>query len=182
MRRAIEFLITRVLRSRLGIAIALAVVVLGIVGAARLLAGPSDAGSGPLSASTRPITTVDPTTGDDGAIATEPPPSPTTSPGAAAPEAVARAFAAAWLAHRGISAERWQAALRPLSTDALTGKLSGVDPAAVPAERLTGEPILIPRAEGFVEVTLPVDSGKLRLELIARAGQWLVDAVDWERA
>ncbi|GAB2942900.1 hypothetical protein GCM10027280_34420 [Micromonospora polyrhachis] len=181
MKRAIAFLTTRVLRSRLGIALVIVVVVLGIVGAARLLAGPIGLGSDLTGHPTRPISTVDPNEGDDGANATAPP-SPATKPGATAPEVVARRFATAWLAHGGVSAEQWQAALRPLSTSTLTEKLTGVDPVTVPAQRLTGEPVVIPQTERFVEVTMAVDTGQLRLELVSQDGQWLVDAVDWERS
>jgi hypothetical protein len=181
VRRAIEFLTTRLLRSRLSVALALTVVVFGIVGAARLVSSSSDAGPGLRGAPTQPITTVDPTAGADGAISTGAPPSPTTSPGGVPPDGVARAFAAAWVAHTGVSQQQWHAALLPLSTTALTDKLAGVDPIGVPASRVTGEPIVIPKTAGFVEVTMPVDSGQLRLGLVARDGRWLVDTVDWAR-
>ncbi|GAB3796626.1 hypothetical protein GCM10027605_04900 [Micromonospora zhanjiangensis] len=99
MRKAVEFLFTRVLRSRIGVALGLAVVVLGIVGAARLYAGPTD----PVvrARPPAPIATVDPEAGDDGVIDAESTPTPSTSPGAAAPGTVAKAFATAWLLHRG---------------------------------------------------------------------------------
>jgi hypothetical protein len=181
MRRAIEFLATRVLRSRFGLALALAVVVLGLVGSARLFAGGTGSGAALTGAPVSPISTVDPGVGDDGAISTAAPATPRTSPGAAEPEAVARGFAAAWLAHRGISAQRWHSRLVPFATADLGQRLAGVDPAGVPADRLTDDPVLIPRSEGLVEVTMPVDSGRLRLNLITQNGHWLVDTVDWER-
>jgi hypothetical protein len=181
VRRAIEFLTTRFLRSRLGVALALAVIVFGIVGAARLFPGSSDAGSALPGVPSQPITTVNPTAGADGAISTVEPPSPTTSPGGVPPDGVARAFAAAWVAHTGVSQQQWHAALLPLSTTALTAKFASVDSIGVPASRVTGEPIVIPKTAGFVEVTMPVDSGQLRLGLVARDGRWLVDTVDWAR-
>jgi hypothetical protein len=181
MRRALEFLLTRVLKSRLGIALALAVVVFGIVGAARLVAGSDDPTSGLSNRPNQPITTVDPMAGDDGAISTPTPPYPITRPGALAPERIADRFVAAWLGEPGISTEQWHAGLRPLSTDALTKKLTGVTPAEVPVGRLTGSPTLRPLTEALVEVLIPFDTGQLRLELVSPHGQWLVDAVDWER-
>ncbi|MGW4464561.1 hypothetical protein [Micromonospora sp. NPDC004704] len=181
MRRALETLVTGILRSRLGIALALAVVILGVVGAARLFSGVTGDDGGLAGAPVAPISTVDPTAGNDGILATEPPPTPRTSPGAPAPEEIARKFATAWLKHDGVPAEQWYAALRPLSTGGLADRLSGVDPAGVPASRLTGELAVITRSEEFVEVTVPVDAGTLRLELVAPQGRWLVDAVDWER-
>ncbi|MEV1329559.1 hypothetical protein AB0J20_08270 [Micromonospora costi] len=181
MRRALEFLVTRVLRSRLGIALALAVVVFGIVGAARLVAGPVDPTFGLSQRPSEPITTVDPTTGDDGVISAPPAPSPVTRPGALTPEKTAERFVTAWLGGPGVTAEQWHAGLRPLSTPELTEKLAGADPAEVPARRMVEPPTLRPRVETFVEVVVPLDSGRLRLELVAPDGRWLVDAVDWEQ-
>lgn len=178
----LEFLVTRALRSRLGVALALAVIILGIVATARFLAGPDAGGNGLTTGDPVPVTTVDPSVGDDGVLGTEPPPSPTAPPGQPGPEAVAKGFAAAWLAHDETTAEQWHAGLRPYATEALLEKLAGVDPTEVPADRLTGEPVLVPQAEGLVEVRLPVDSGELRLELVTRdGGRWLTDAVDWKR-
>lgn len=181
MRRAIEFLTTRLLRSRLGIAVLLAAVIFGIIGAARLVAGPSDGGLGLPREPSRPITTVDPSAGDDGVLNDESVPSPSTRPGSPKPEEVGRAFADAWLIHRDVSPEQWHAALLPYSTPTLAEKLTGVDPVAVPADRLTGEPTVVPQTESLVEVTIPVDTGRLRLRLVAPDGRWLVDGVDWER-
>ncbi|MDM4721274.1 hypothetical protein QTQ03_17300 [Micromonospora sp. WMMA1363] len=179
VRRTIESLLTRVLRSRIGIALALAVVVFGVIGTARLAAGPSDPGLS--NRPDRPITTVPPTAGDDGAIATEPPPTPVTRPGELTPEQATDRFVAAWRGRPGLSPEQWHAGLRPLSTLALTEKLAGADPAGVPAGQVTGGATVRPRTETFVEVLVPFDTGRLRLDLVAPDGRWLVDAVDWEQ-
>ncbi|GAA2714643.1 hypothetical protein ACFY2R_08740 [Micromonospora olivasterospora] len=181
MRRAVEFLVTRLLRSRLGIALAIAVLVFGVIGAARLVSGPVDPEAGLSGRPSQPITTVAPEAGDDGVVGSTAPPSPVTRPGALTPEQIADRFIAAWLGGRGGSSDEWHTRLRPLSTPELTEKLSGADPAGVPAQRTTGKPSLRPRTESFVEVLVPLDSGQLRLELVAPDGQWLVDAVDWER-
>ncbi|MGQ5259241.1 hypothetical protein ACTWLT_00640 [Micromonospora sp. ZYX-F-536] len=181
MRRALEFLVTRVLRSRLGVALVIALLVFGVLGAARLVSGPGDPGIGLSNRPNQPITTVDPTAGDDGLIATDAPPSPVTRPGDRTPEQTADRFAAAWLGRPGMTAEQWQTGLRPLSTPALTEKLDGADPGGVPAEEVTGPPVVQSRTETFVEVLLPLDTGRLRLELVAADGGWLVDVLDWER-
>ncbi|GAB3951222.1 hypothetical protein GCM10027614_52860 [Micromonospora vulcania] len=68
-----------------------------------------------------------------------------------------------------------------MSTPALTEKLAGADPGGVPAEEVTGPQAVRSRTETFVEVSLPLDTGRLRLELVAAEGGWLVDVVDWER-
>lgn len=181
VRRAVEFLVTRVLRSRLGIAVGIAVLVFGIIGAARLVSGPGDPTSGLTNRPDRPITTVDPTAGDDGAFSTGAPPSPVTRPGELTPEQTAERFVAAWLGKPDTTAEQWQEGLRPLSTPVLTDKLAGVDPSGVPTGQVDGDVTLRPRAENYVEVLVPLDTGRLRLELVAPDGRWLVDAVDWEQ-
>ncbi|MEU4713822.1 hypothetical protein AB0F73_09255 [Micromonospora purpureochromogenes] len=181
MRRGIEFLVTRVLRSRIGIALAIAVLVFGVIGTARLVSGPADSTSGLSSRPREPITTVEPETGDDGIIGTPLPQSPETRPGELTPEQTADRFTSAWLGGPATTTEKWQANLRPLSTVSLTEKLTGVDPTEVPAVRVIGEPTVRPRTEAFVEVLIPLDAGRLRLELVAPDGRWLVDAVDWER-
>ncbi|PZF97886.1 hypothetical protein [Micromonospora deserti] len=181
VRRAVEFLVTRLLRSRLGIALALAVVVFGVIGAARLVAGPGDPAAGLSNRPSQPITTVDPTAGDDGAISTAAPPLPVTRAGELTPEQTADRFVTAWLGEPGMTAEQWHAGLRPLSTPALVEKLAGADPAGVPAAQMSQAATLRPRSETFVEVLVPFDTGRLRLELVAPDGRWLVDAVDWEQ-
>ncbi|MEV6814227.1 hypothetical protein [Micromonospora sp. NPDC051296] len=182
VRRAVEFLVTRLLRSRLGVALGIAVLILGVVGAARLVAGPGDPLAGLSNRPSEPITTVHPTTGDDGAISTTTAPSPVTRPGEPTPKQVAERFVAAWLGAPGRSAANWRGGLRPLSTDALTDKLAGAEPADVPAGEVTGDVTVRPRSETFVEALIPLDTGGLRLELVAPDGRWLVDAVDWEQA
>lgn len=181
VRRAVEFLITRVLRSRLGIALAITVLVFGVIGATRLVTKPADPTAGLSNRPNRPITTVDPSTGDDGTAPTAAPPSPVTRPGAPTPEQTADRFTAAWLGGRGMTGDQWRATMRPLSTPMLVEKLVGTDPGGVPAERVTGQPTLRPRTGSFVEVLIPLDTGRLRLELISSDGRWRVDAVDWER-
>lgn len=181
MRRAIEFLTTRALRSRIGIALVIAVLIFGVIGAARLVSNTNDLDGGLSSGPAAPIATVDPTFGDDGAIFTQPPASPVTSPGSPTPEEVAEDFVTAWLGGRSGAGDVWQVSLRPFSTPELTEKLAGAEPEGVPAERMVGAPTLRPRTEAFVEVLVPLDAGRLRLELVAPEGRWLVDAVDWER-
>ncbi|MEU6022470.1 hypothetical protein [Micromonospora sp. NPDC047134] len=182
VRRAIEFLVTRLLRSRLGVALGIAVLVLGVVGAARLVAGPGDPTTGLSNRPAEPITTVHPTTGDDGAISTTSTPTPKTAPGEAEPEQVAERFVVAWLGKPGLTVEEWHEGLRPLSTADLMDKLAGADPARVPSGQMTDEVTIRPRSETFVEAMIALDTGRLRLELVAPQGRWLVDAVDWERS
>ncbi|WP_370517867.1 hypothetical protein [Micromonospora sp. MP36] len=181
MRRALEFLVTRVLRSRLGIALVIAALVFGVIGVARLVSGPVDRTVGLSNRPREPISTADPEAGDDGVLASSTAPSPKTRPGELTPEQTAGRFTTAWLTGPGSSGEDWQGRLRPLSTAALTEKLTGADPESVPARRMAGQVTLRPRTESFVEAIVPLDNGRLRLELVASDGRWLVDVVDWER-
>ncbi|MFV2106435.1 hypothetical protein [Micromonospora sp. LOL_015] len=182
MRTVVAFLTRFLFRSRVGLAVVLLVVVVSVVGVGQVV-GRDDGTSGPLlgAPGPQPALTIDPTAGDDGIRSVAPAPDPVTSPGAADPPTVAVAFATAWL-DRGLDAEQWHAGLRPYATEELAGKLVGVDPVAVPAERLTGEPAVIPYGTNLVEVVIEVDSGTLRLRLTGPDGQWLVDGVDWVQA
>lgn len=190
MRRVLQLLGTSALRSRLGVAVVLAVVVLGIVGVARVASGPEDRSASvfPAVAESTTATTADPdAAGDDGVAEPQPgssttvDPGPSLSPGAKKPAEVAKAFATSWL-DRTAKADDWYSALVPDVTEELAAKLKGVDPVVVPAERLTGSPTVVPRGTGLVEVSYPVDSGTLVLRVVVTEGRWLVDGVDWERA
>ena len=170
-------------RSRWGVAIVIVVLVLAVVGIGRLFAG--DSSQLPLTDSISPAPTVsiDPSHDDDGVIVNdELPPSPTTSPGTAKPEAVAYAFASAWVDHKNVSAKVWHDGLVPNATKDLSGELDGVDPADVPADRVIGRPALTPVGEGQLDAVISVDSGTLSLELVAPEGRWLVDSVDWDNS
>ena len=181
MPRILELGLNRIFRSRWGIAVVIAVIVLAVVGVGRLF---SDGGNsrGPLlNDSPAPAVSIDPAE-DDSVIDSGPPPSPSTSPGRAQPEAVAYAFASAWVDHKSVTPKAWRDKLLPNSTTKLADKLNGVDPAGVPAERVVGRPSLIPVSETVVNAVVTMDSGKLSLRLISPDGHWLVDGIDWEPA
>jgi hypothetical protein len=182
VRRFVEPLVRVALRSRVGVALVLALVVLAIVGAAKIFPNSTDGHPGLRGAPDQPIITASATISDDGLATSEPAPTPVVSPGTAAPAAVAEAFAQAWVSHRDVPADRWYAGLLPYCTESLARKLADVDPVGVPADRLTGRPILVPYAESVVDATIPVDTGSLRLRLLAVESHWLVDGVDWQRA
>lgn len=169
------------LRGRLGIAAVIVLVVLTAVGIGRALGGGSSGSDLPaLGSETAPATA--PSDADDGVEGgpAVKPPEASVSAGAAEPLKVATDFLTAWL--RGdLTAAQWHDGISPYATPALADKLSGVDPAGVPAERTTGEPELIPRGAGAVAVSVPVDSGKVDLRVVVVDGRWLVDGVDWSR-
>lgn len=182
MRRALQSWLTGLFRSRWILAVALAGIVVGIVALARVLAGPAPDRVLDTGGIVTPTISVDPN-GDDSVPSDEPPPpAPVVSPGTAGPEAVAYAFASAWADHRNVSAKAWHDRLLPHMSKTLSAELAEVDPQAIPAERVTGEPVLTPLGEQLVEVRVATDAGELRLGLAAPDGRWLVDTVDWRRA
>jgi hypothetical protein len=178
MPRSLELGLNRIFRSRWGVAVVLAVIVLAIIGIGRVFADGSD--SPPLGvASPGPTVSADPKD-DDSIIETDPPPSPSTRPGRAQPEAVAYAFASAWADHQNVTPKAWRAQLLPNSTTKLADELDGVDPASVPAERVIGRPSLVPVSTTVVNAVVTTDTGKLSLRLISPDGHWRVDGIDWE--
>ncbi|GAA1399638.1 hypothetical protein [Catellatospora coxensis] len=169
------------LRPRTVVALGLAGVVAVIVALGKLLGGPTP----PVTSSVQPPiaapSAVDPHEGDDGLVHLDPTPSPMKASNGPQAISVATKFAQQWIRHDR-SADAWLDSLRPHSTAALVTELDGVDPAGVPADRITGAARMEALADTFVEVVIPVDAGLLRLRLVAFQGRWLVDGVDWERA
>ncbi|NMO52178.1 hypothetical protein HH310_13345 [Actinoplanes sp. TBRC 11911] len=178
MPRNLELGLNRIFRSRWGVAIIIVAIVLAIVGLGRLLSG-GGSSSTPLGAgSPAPVVSADPKD-DDSVIDTAPPPSPKTSKGRAQPEAVAYAFASAWVDHRNVSSKTWRDRLLPNSTKELGDELDGVDPAGVPADRVVGRPTLVPVSATVVNAVVTMDTGKLSLRMICPDGPWVVDGIDW---
>jgi len=179
MRRILELGLNRIFRSRWGIGMVIVVLILAVVGIGRLVAGDKTAEPLVGSGSPEPAISIEPSE-DDGIIALDPAPSPVTSPGRAQPEAVAYAFASAWVDHQNVSAKAWHDGLEPNATKRLSDQLDGVDPAGVPADRVLGRPGLVPVSDNIVNAVVNVNSGKLTLRLIAPDGHWLVDGIDWD--
>ncbi|HLL68114.1 MAG TPA: hypothetical protein VK453_20715 [Micromonosporaceae bacterium] len=173
--------VLRLISTRYGIALALCAVLLLVIGAFRGVAGSTDAEPPAPLIATSSQPSVDPSAVDDGEVEHVDPPAPSLSAGAPDPATVATKFAEAWLRHTGVSADRWLADLTPYATQALVAKLGGVDPAGVPADRMTGGVSINARDPALMEASIPVDSGTLRLRLLADKGRWRVDGVDWER-
>jgi hypothetical protein len=160
----------------------LALLVLAIIGVGQIFtSGPTRQ---PLldTATAEPAISADPKDDDSAILNSEPPPTIAVSPGTAAPEAVAYAFASAWVDHRNVPAKKWLEGLLPHATEKLASNLKGVDPAGVPADRITGRPDLKPVGDGLADAVVTADTGKLRLRLVAPDGHWLVDGVDWEQS
>lgn len=181
--RILERGLTGLFRSRWGVAIVIVALVLAVVGIGRLLSD-DDKGGQLLDPVTPDVTvSVNPSVDNDSVVQNDEPPAPAkTSPGTAKPEAVAYAFASAWVDHRDVSAQKWHDGILPNSTENLAGELDGVDPEGIPADKVVGRPELIPVGDGIVDAVVTTDSGTLTLRLVAPDGRWLVDGVDWKRA
>jgi hypothetical protein len=182
VRRFVELGLNRIFRSRWGVAVVIAVLVLAVVGVGRLFSDGSNTASPVVSVgSPAPAISANPSD-DDSVISAEPPPPPTANPGMAEPEAVAYAFAAAWVDHKNVSAKTWHDGILPNATTSLSDELNNVDPADVPASKVVGRPSLVPVGTGLVSAVVTTDSGKLTLRLVAPDKHWLVDGIDWEGA
>jgi hypothetical protein len=179
MRRIFELTLNRLFRSRWGIGLILAVLVLAVIGVGRVFTGTETEPQLTTPVSPAPIASIDPND-NDSALSTNPPPSPASFPGAAQPEAVAYAFASAWADHTNVSKKTWFDGILPNATQRLADQLDGTDPADVPASRVLGRPSLVPIGDDLVNAVVTCDSGKLTLKLVAPDKHWLVDGIDWD--
>ena len=125
----------------------------------------------------RPAATVAPTV-----LPPVPPLTPSTLPPSAAPDpalSVAARWAAAWVDHpQGVSAQQWVDGLRPFTTDEYLGVLVGVDPANIPATRVTGEPRATKVASRSVQVTVPTNALTLDVLVVLTDEGWRVAGYD----
>ncbi|MEV1293936.1 hypothetical protein [Pseudonocardia sp. NPDC049635] len=176
------------LRSPLRLAVTvlvLGILVFGLVSLGGRFGGGSDGG---------PITGGDGRQGwDDGSSGVSATPTPTMLPPVAelTPEAlppeqaspqaleVARVWASAWVNHpEGTTAEQWLAGLRPYTTDEFLGVLAGVDPANIPASRVTGAATPVRAAPRSVEVEVPTDTLRLTILVVDTDAGWKVSRYD----
>jgi hypothetical protein len=107
---------------------------------------------------------------------------PSSLPLSAAPDpalSVAARWAAAWVNHpQGVSAQKWVDGLRPFTTDEYLGVLVGVDPANIPATRVTGEPRATKVASRSVQVTVPTNALTLDVLVVLTDEGWRVAGYD----
>src|SRR5262245_2566861 len=170
--------VLRLLGLRYTLAIGLVLGIGAIILIGKALGGPTTSTGGVTAGVPSSLpTVVSSAQADDGlgADAPETPPGPSTSRGATPPEKLATQFLDAWLRHTNVTPEAWYAGLQRYMTTRLAGELNGVDPAGVPATRITGKVTLVDHAANFVEASIPVDSGVVTLRLLATDGRWLVD-------
>ena len=108
--------VLRLLGSRYGIGLILAVVVLGVVGLAKAFVGDRtpDVPIGPVVSPVSTAAAPDASLGDDSVDdTTSGVPGSSLSPNAPTADKVAARFMAAWLKHSGVSGDQWRTALKP---------------------------------------------------------------------
>ncbi|RBJ11092.1 hypothetical protein DRA43_01465 [Micromonospora provocatoris] len=95
---------------------------------------------------------------------------------------VAAGFAAAW-ARSDLPASRWWPAVAAYCDEDFARSLRTVDPALVPASRVTGRPTATqtPR-DGRAVFEVPTDAGTLTVRLAGVGGRWRVTDNDFRRA
>jgi hypothetical protein len=134
-------------------------------------------GATPTPAAGRPATPATPTV-----LPPVAPLTPSSLPLSAAPDpalSVAARWAAAWVDHpQGVSAQQWVDGLRPFTTDEYLGVLVGVDPANIPATRVTGEPQATKVAARSVQVTVPTNALTLDVLVVLTDEGWRVAGYD----
>jgi len=107
---------------------------------------------------------------------------PSSKPLATAPStalSVAARWVAAWVDHpQGITSQRWVDGLRPFTTDEYLGVLTGVDPANIPASKVTGEPRPVRVAARSLQVDVPTNALTLRVLVVETEDGWRVAGYD----
>jgi hypothetical protein len=169
-----------------------AVVVIALSVAIPRLIGSSGDGSGAGAGTTEQTTPGDtgaPGTTDErsasggqGSAGTSLPtriPSPPQSPSSAPPRPealeVATKWAQAWVDHpEGTTSEEWLAGLRPYTHEEYLVELATVEPANIPATRVTGPPEPAESYTRSLTVNLPTDAVTLRITLVDTPQGWRV--------
>jgi hypothetical protein len=94
---------------------------------------------------------------------------------------VAKQWAAAWVNHpAGMTSEQWLAQLKPFTTDEYLPVMSTVDPANIPATKVTGEPVVGTSYSSSVQLTIPTDGPKLAITVVSTNAGWRV--ADYDQA
>jgi hypothetical protein len=107
-------------------------------------------------------------------------PSPAGSAGTAAATRVATAYATAW-ARPDLRATSWWRGVARYAEPGYADLLRSVEPANVPASRVTGAARVVRAAAGVVVVDVPTDAGTCRVTVAdtSGAGEWKVSTHSW---
>ncbi|PXY32518.1 hypothetical protein [Prauserella muralis] len=169
-----------------------AIMVVAIVVAAgivlpRLLGGPGDAGAASPTTTETSAGSGETRPGSGDTLSTsalptrlsEPLASPTTAPPAPAALDVAKKWASAWVKHpKGITSEQWLNGLRPYTTEEYLPVMRSVNPANIPATKVTGEPRAAASYTSSVEAHVPTDGPSLSITVVRTDAGWRVAHYD----
>jgi hypothetical protein len=104
-----------------------------------------------------------------------PPQKPTSAPPADAALKVAESWGKAWVRHpKGTTNEKWLDGLRPYTTEEYLVEMSTVDPANIPATKVTGPPVPRQSYTSSVTANLPTNGGTLAITVIDTPQGWRV--------
>ncbi|MPZ83971.1 MAG: hypothetical protein GEV28_27705 [Actinophytocola sp.] len=106
---------------------------------------------------------------------TSPPQRPTSAEPAGEALDVAESWGKAWVDHPDdITTEKWLDGLRPYTTEEYLVEMATVDPANVPATKVTGRPKATESFTSSVTVELPTDGGDIAITVIDTPQGWRV--------
>ena len=92
---------------------------------------------------------------------------------------IATRWTTAWANHpQGVSTYQWLQGMRPYTTEEYMTVMESIDPANVPASRVTGPATAIASVAGSIDVRVPTDSGPLAVTLINTSDGWRVTHYD----
>jgi hypothetical protein len=106
--------------------------------------------------------------------------SPTPAPPAPAALDVATKWVTAWAKHpAGITSQQWLEQLKPYTTDEFLPQMASVDPANVPATKVTGAAVSVDSTTSSVVADVPTDGGTIQVTVITTPNQgWRVSTYD----
>jgi hypothetical protein len=169
-----------------GTVVAVAALIIAIGIAVPQLLGPRGNGPAPAGIRGGSSTSAEPTPGR-GSSSSAPMPTrltaPLAQPTSAAPNPdalnVSKLWAQAWANHpAGITNAQWLEGLRPYTLEEFLPRMSTVDPANIPATRVTGDPVATTSYTSSVQVEIPTDGPKLSITVTATATGWRVSDYD----
>jgi hypothetical protein len=104
-----------------------------------------------------------------------PPQRPTSAPPADEALKVAESWGKAWVNHpEGTTSEKWLDGLRPYTTEEYLVEMATVDPANIPATKVTGAPVPRDSYTSSVTANLPTDGGTIAITVIDTPQGWRV--------
>jgi hypothetical protein len=106
--------------------------------------------------------------------------SPTPAPPAPQALDVAQKWVAAWVKHpAGITSQQWLDQLKPYTTDEFLPQMGTVDPANVPATKVTGAAVSVDSTTSSVVADVPTDGGTIQVTVITTPSEgWRVSKYD----